>query len=80
MVSVDVKHRERKKGWSRAQELCGSLGGRPGFPVLNSPHGLCGRKAALNLNMLRTELCESRGGHPEFPVPNSLYGLYGLKA
>ena len=33
----------------RARALCESLGGRPGFPVANSPHGLCGRKAALNL-------------------------------
>ena len=31
----------------RAQELCESGGGRPGFPVPNSPCGLCGRKAAL---------------------------------
>ena len=25
-------------------------GGRPGLPVPNSPYGLCGRKATLNLN------------------------------
>ena len=36
--------------YSRAQALCESRGGRPGFPVPNSPYGLCGRKAALNLN------------------------------
>ena len=30
----------------RAQELCESRGGRPVFPVPNSLHGLCGRKAA----------------------------------
>ena len=47
----------------RTQVLCESRGGRPGLPVLNSPYGLCGRKATLN--RLRTqELCESRGGHP----------------
>ena len=36
----------------RAQELCGSRGGRLGLPVPNSPHGLCGRKARLNLNVV----------------------------
>ena len=34
----------------RAQELCESREGRPGLPVLNSPYGLCGREATLNLN------------------------------
>ena len=42
MVSVDVK--------LRAQELCESRGGRPGLPVPNSPYGLCGRKATVNLS------------------------------
>ena len=32
----------------RAQELCESRDDRPGFPVPNSPYGLCGRKATLN--------------------------------
>ena len=32
----------------RAQELCESGGGRPGLPVPNSSHGLCGRKSTLN--------------------------------
>ena len=36
---------------ARAQELCESRGGRPGFLVPNSPYGLCGRKATLNLNL-----------------------------
>ena len=39
--------------WYRAcgvQELCESGGGRAGLPVPNSPYGLCGRKATLNLN------------------------------
>ena len=31
-------------------ELCESRGGRP---VPNSPYGLCGRKATLNLNVAR---------------------------
>ena len=31
----------------RSQELCESGGGRPGLPVLNSPYGLCARKATL---------------------------------
>ena len=34
----------------RAQELCESRGGRPGLPVPNSPYGLCGHEATLNLN------------------------------
>ena len=34
----------------RAQELFESRGGRIGHPVPNSPCGLCGRKATLNLN------------------------------
>ena len=33
----------------RAQELCESRGGRAGLPVPNSPYGLCGRNATLNL-------------------------------
>ena len=44
MVSVDVKPLDI------VQELCESRGGRPGLPVPNSPYGLCGRKAALDLN------------------------------
>ena len=35
---------------NRDQELCESRRGRPGFPVLKSRYGLCGRKATLNLN------------------------------
>ena len=34
--------------------MCESGGGRPGLPVPNSPYGLCGRKATLNLS-LKTE-------------------------
>ena len=39
------------KSWCyRAQELCQSRGGRPGFLLVpNSPYGLCGRKATLEL-------------------------------
>ena len=33
----------------RAQELCESRGGGLGLPVPNSPRGLCGRQATLNL-------------------------------
>ena len=52
MVSVDVKHLSLQSSVLvyRVQELCESGGGRPGFPVPNSPYGLCGRKATLNLN------------------------------
>ena len=35
----------------QAQVLCESRGGRPGLPVPNSPYGLCGRTATLNLNL-----------------------------
>ena len=62
----------------RAQELCESLDGRPGFAVPNSLHGFCGPKATLKNRV--QELCESRGGRPGLPVPNSLYGLCGRKA
>ena len=44
-VSVDVKLHRRQN--NRAQELCGRQGGRPGLPVPNSPHGLCGRKVII---------------------------------
>ena len=62
-VSVDVKHREKqnktrkqknKNGRKMFRELRScvkSRGGCPGLPVPNSPHGLCGRKATLNLNV-----------------------------
>ena len=40
----------------RAQELCESRGGRPGLSVPNSPYGLCGRKATMNLNHCSKEL------------------------
>ena len=58
------------------QELCESRGGRPGLQVPNCQHGLCGRKATLNSNLLRAqELRKCGGGHPGLPVPNSPYGL-----
>ena len=50
-VSVDVKqHWTRTLGPFRAQELCGSRGGRRGLLVRNNPYGLRGRKATLNVN------------------------------
>ena len=36
----------------QSSELCESGGGRPGLPVPNSPYGLCGCKATLNLFLL----------------------------
>ena len=58
--------------------MCESRGGRLGLPVPNSPYGLCGRKATLNLN---SDLSESRDGRPGLPVPNSHpYGLCGRNA
>ena len=64
-----------------AQELYKSRGGLPGLAVPNSPHGLCGHKATLNLNyhVRAQELCEGRGGRPGLPVRNSPYGLCGRK-
>ena len=42
---------------ARAQELCESRGGRPGFLVPNMPYGFCGRKEeTLKLNTLYSEL------------------------
>ena len=47
MVSVDV---QQYITWPiRVQELCESRGGRPGLPVPNSPYGLCGHTATVNL-------------------------------
>ena len=47
-----------------------------GSPSLNSPYGLCGRKATFQEGW-ESEIrscvcvCESRGGRPGLPVPNS---------
>ena len=38
----------------RTQEECESRGGHPGLPIRNSPYGLCGHKATLNVNMFCT--------------------------
>ena len=51
---------------SRAQELCGSRGGRSGLPVPNSPYGLCGRKATFEeeegeLHTERTDVLHTDG-------------------
>ena len=43
------KARGSSKDRLRVPGLCESGGGRPGLPVPNSPYGLCGRRAALNL-------------------------------
>ena len=52
------------------QELCESRGGRPGPPVPNSPYGLRGRKATLDV------LSEHRSCvKVEVDVPNSPHGL-----
>ena len=40
MVSVDVKQNWTRTEFTRAQEMCESWGGRPGFSVANSPY-LC---------------------------------------
>ena len=68
---------ERTTQSSRAKSRCG----RPGLLIPNSPYGLCGRKATLNLNVSRAqELCERRGGRPGLSVLNSSYGLCKRKA
>ena len=57
-VSVDViaeQHLRKKTRDFRAQKLCGSGGDRPGLPVPNSPHGLCGRKATSEEDLMPTE-------------------------
>ena len=49
--------------------MCESRGGRPRLP--DSPYGLCGRKATLNLNsdtQSSGAVCESRGGRHGLPV------------
>ena len=51
-----------------------------GPPVPNSPYGLCGRKATLNLDCSThraQELCESRGDRLGHLVPNKPYGFCG---
>ena len=50
-----ISHNYRPTFFHRAQGLCESGDGRPGLLVPNSPYGLCGRKATLNLNMFVTE-------------------------
>ena len=56
-----------------------------GLPVPNSPYGLCGRKATLNLrrsaelrSCVKVEVAEV--DTPGLPVPNNPYGLWGRKA
>ena len=50
MVSMEAKQHRTWTQTLGAQELCESRSGRPGLPVPNSPHGFCGRQAALSLN------------------------------
>ena len=54
---------------TRAQELCESRGGRPGFPV---PYGLCGRKLSYTEQQYYRAVCVSRGGRPVLPSLISL--------
>ena len=50
-MCLELKLRAERYFRCRAQGLFESGGGRPGLPVPNSPYGLCGRKATLNLNL-----------------------------
>ena len=77
---TDLSGKPNQRYYSRAQERCESLGGRPGLPVPNKPYGFCGRKATLNLNVRAQELCENRCGRPGLPAPDSSYGFCGRKA
>ena len=43
---------------NRGQELCESQGGLPGLLVPNSPYGLCGREATLDLNLSLIHISE----------------------
>ena len=45
---MELTRRDAARMQVRAQELCESRGGRPGFPVPNSLYGLCGRNTTLN--------------------------------
>ena len=47
---VDVKQHWTWTQKLRVRQPCECRGGRPGLPVPNSPYGLCGHKATLNLN------------------------------
>ena len=58
LPAFDIKLQWTHSYTFRAQKLCERRGGRPGFPVPNSPYGLCGRKATLNSNCI---LCQSSG-------------------
>ena len=51
-----------------------------GSQSLNSPHGLCGRKATLNLNDCLAELRRSCAKVLGSQSLNSPYGLCGRKA
>ena len=48
VVFVDVNYHERRKTNIRAQELCESRGGRPGFPSLMNPFEIKSREAELD--------------------------------
>ena len=52
-VSRSVGYKNLASGYkrNRAQELCESRDGRPGFPIPNSSCNFCGRKATWNLNI-----------------------------
>ena len=49
-VYVDVKQHRNRTSLSELRSCVKVRGGCPGLPVPNSPHGLCGFEAALNLN------------------------------
>ena len=89
MVSVDVKHHERRRRRNlRAQELFESRGGRHGLPVPNGPYGVCGRTGTWNKERnLVFRSCVNRevgmGSHSlhhSSTVPDKPYSFCGRKA
>ena len=76
MVSVVVKQHFKKGGSQRSGAVCVCVKVEVavlGSPSLNSPYGLCGRKATFQEGW-ESEIrscvcvCESRGGRPGLPV------------
>ena len=49
--ALKKKEKARLVMYQVRAELCERRGGRPGLSVPNSPYGLCGRKATLNLTL-----------------------------
>ena len=66
----------------RFPELCESRGGRLGFPVPNSPYGLCGRKTAFEEeeDTAREKQTRTRDVHFLSVSKNDLFSQFVLQA